>query len=93
MSIGLRSRRSRSREISSDELKPYGVAVVSLYPGLVRTERVMESALYLDLTNSEPPSFNEPAVAADPDVLRHTGNMLVAAGVASEGAMTFVRSC
>jgi NAD(P)-dependent dehydrogenase (short-subunit alcohol dehydrogenase family) len=26
------------------ELKPYGVAVVSLYPGLVRTEMVMESA-------------------------------------------------
>jgi dehydrogenase/reductase SDR family protein 1 len=26
------------------ELKPYGVAVVSLYPGLVRTEKVMEAA-------------------------------------------------
>ena len=26
------------------ELKPHGVAVVSLYPGLVRTEKVMEAA-------------------------------------------------
>jgi NAD(P)-dependent dehydrogenase (short-subunit alcohol dehydrogenase family) len=37
------------------ELKPYGVAVVSLYPGLVRTEKVMEAAKWLDLTNSESP--------------------------------------
>jgi NAD(P)-dependent dehydrogenase (short-subunit alcohol dehydrogenase family) len=35
------------------ELKPYGVAVVSLYPGLVRTEKIMEAAKWLDLTNSE----------------------------------------
>ena len=31
------------------ELKPHGVAVVSLYPGLVRTEKVMEAAAWLDL--------------------------------------------
>src|SRR5205814_790652 len=37
------------------ELKPYGVAVVSLYPGLVRTEKVMEAAQWLDMTNSESP--------------------------------------
>ena len=64
------------------ELKPYGVAVVSLYPGLVRTEKVMESAQWLDLTNSESPEFIGRAVvalAADPDVLRHTGKVLVAA--------------
>ena len=28
------------------ELRPHGVAVVSLYPGLVRTEKVMEAAAY-----------------------------------------------
>ncbi len=69
------------------ELKPHGVAVVSLYPGLVRTEKVMESANWLDLSNSESPEFIGRAVAAlavDPDVLRHTGKALVAASLAKE---------
>jgi dehydrogenase/reductase SDR family member 1 len=73
------------------ELKPYGVAVVSLYPGLVRTEKVMESAQWLDLTNSESPEFIGRAVAAlaaDPDVLRHTGKVLVAAALAIEYGFT-----
>jgi NAD(P)-dependent dehydrogenase (short-subunit alcohol dehydrogenase family) len=73
------------------ELKPHGVTVVSLYPGLVRTEKVMEAAQYLDLTNSESPDFIGRAVAAlaaDPDVLRHTGKVLVAAGVAMEYGFT-----
>ena len=69
------------------ELKPHGVAVVSIYPGLVRTEKVMEAAQWLDLTNSESPEFFGRAVAAlatDPDVLRHTGKVLVAAALAKE---------
>jgi dehydrogenase/reductase SDR family protein 1 len=73
------------------ELKRYGVTVVSLYPGLVRTEKVMESAQWLDLTNSESPEFIGRAVAAlatDPDVLRHTGSVLVAAGLAKEYGFT-----
>ncbi len=37
------------------ELREHSVAVVSLYPGLVRTERVMESAAFFDLSNSESP--------------------------------------
>src|SRR5205085_3819340 len=32
------------------ELRPHGVAVVSLYPGLVRTEKVMEAAKWLDMS-------------------------------------------
>ncbi len=71
----------------ASELEPYDVAVVSLYPGLVRTEKVMESAEWLDLTNSESPEFIGRAVAAlaaDPDVLRCTGNVLVAAALAEE---------
>ena len=75
------------------ELKPYGVAVLSLYPGLVRTEKVMESAQWLDLTNSESPEFIGRAVAAlaaDPDVLRHTGNVVVAASLAIEYGFTDV---
>jgi NAD(P)-dependent dehydrogenase (short-subunit alcohol dehydrogenase family) len=75
------------------ELKRFGVAVVSLYPGLVRTEKVMESAQWLDMTNSESPEFIGRAVAAlaaDPDVLRHTGRVLVAAAVANEYGFTDV---
>jgi NAD(P)-dependent dehydrogenase (short-subunit alcohol dehydrogenase family) len=73
------------------ELKPHGVTVVSLYPGLVRTEKVMEAAQWLDLTNSESPEFSGRAVAAlatDPDVLRHTGKVLVAAALAKEYGFT-----
>src|SRR5690242_20043336 len=73
------------------ELKPHGVAVVSLYPGLVRTEKVMEAAQWLDLTNSESPEFIGRAVAAlaaDPDVLRYTGKVLVAAALAMEYGFT-----
>ena len=73
------------------ELKAYGVAVVSLYPGLVRTEKVMEAAQWLDLTNSESPEFIGRAVVAlatDPDVLRHTGRVLVAAALAKEYGFT-----
>ena len=72
---------------SAVELRPYGVAVVSMYPGLVRTEKVMEAAEWLDLSNSESPEFIGRAVAAlaaDPDVLRHSGTVLVAAAVAAE---------
>jgi NAD(P)-dependent dehydrogenase (short-subunit alcohol dehydrogenase family) len=73
------------------ELKPHGVAVVSLYPGLVRTEKVMEAAQWLDLSNSESPEFIGRAVAAlaaDPDVLRHSGRVLIAASVAMEYGFT-----
>src|SRR5262245_41956383 len=69
------------------ELKPHGVAVVSLYPGLVRTEKVMEAAKFLDLTKSESPEFIGRAIAAlaaDPDVLRYSGKVLVAAALAME---------
>ena len=75
------------------ELTSHGVAVVSLYPGLVRTEKVMEAAAYLDLSNSESPDFIGRAVAAlaaDPDVLRHSGKVLVAAALAREYGFTDV---
>jgi NAD(P)-dependent dehydrogenase (short-subunit alcohol dehydrogenase family) len=73
------------------ELRVHGVAVVSLYPGLVRTEKVMEAAQYLDLGNSESPEFIGRAVAAlaaDPDVLRHSGKVLIAAALAAEYEFT-----
>jgi NAD(P)-dependent dehydrogenase (short-subunit alcohol dehydrogenase family) len=75
------------------ELKGHGVTVVSLYPGLVRTEKVMEAAQWLDLSNSESPEFVGRAVVAlatDPDVLRHTGKILVAADLANQYGFTDV---
>jgi dehydrogenase/reductase SDR family member 1 len=73
------------------ELKEHNVAVVSLYPGLVRTEKVMAAAQWLDLSNSESPGFIGRAVAAlanDPDVMRKSGNVLVAAALAEEYGFT-----
>jgi len=69
------------------ELEPHNVAVVSLYPGLVRTEKVMAIAEYLDLSNSESPVFIGRAVAAlaaDDAVMQKTGQVLVAASLAWE---------
>ena len=69
------------------ELKNHNVAVVSLYPGLVRTEKIMESAKWLDLSNSESPMFVGRAVAAlagDSHAIERTGRVLVAASLAEE---------
>lgn len=73
------------------ELKEYNVAAVSLYPGLVRTESVMKSAEYFDLSNSESPQFIGRAVAAlatDPSIMQKTGRTLIAADVAKEYGFT-----
>jgi dehydrogenase/reductase SDR family member 1 len=75
----------------AQELRPHGVTAVSLYPGLVRTEKVMEAAAWLDLSNSESPEFTGRAVhalAADPDVIRHSGAVLVAAQIARDYGFT-----
>ena len=66
------------------ELRPHGVTVVSLYPGLVRTEAVLAAGVF-DLSNSESPEFIGRAVAAlasDPDSLRWSGQVVVAASLA-----------
>jgi dehydrogenase/reductase SDR family protein 1 len=75
------------------ELRPHGVTVISLYPGLVRTEKVMQAAPWLDLSNSESPEFIGRAIAAlaaDSDVIRHTGAVRVAASLAIEYGFTDV---
>jgi len=73
------------------ELKEYNVAVLSLYPGLVRTESVVKAAEFFDLTNSESPQFIGRAVAAlatDPSIMQKTGKTLIAAAVAQEYGFT-----
>jgi len=73
------------------ELRPHGVAVISLYPGLVRTEAVMQAAEWLDLSNSESPEFTGRVVAAlagDVKIMERTGKVLIGAAVAEEYAVT-----
>ena len=69
-------------EYMAHELKKFNVAVVSLYPGLVRTESVMKNAKNFDMSNSESPQFIGrvvAALAADPDIMNKSGKVLVAA--------------
>jgi dehydrogenase/reductase SDR family protein 1 len=75
----------------SHELRGYNVAVVSLYPGLVRTEKVMQAAEWLDLSNSESPQFIGRAVrglAIDPRLMEKSGRVLIAASLAQEYGFT-----
>ncbi len=65
------------------ELKPHGVAAVAVSPGFVRTERVRDAGLAEDATES--PLYAGRAIAAlaaDPDVMRHSGGTLFAADLA-----------
>jgi NAD(P)-dependent dehydrogenase (short-subunit alcohol dehydrogenase family) len=75
------------------ELRAHNVAAVSLYPGLVRTESVLKAAEFFDLSNSESPQFIGRAVAAlaaDPEIMGKSGQVLVAAAVAQEYGFTDV---
>ncbi len=78
---------------AAHELRPHGVSVVSLYPGLVRTEAVLAAAEWLDLSNSESPEFIGRVIAAltaDPNVLERSGQVLVAASMAQTYDITDV---
>jgi NAD(P)-dependent dehydrogenase (short-subunit alcohol dehydrogenase family) len=69
------------------ELRPHGIAVVSLYPGMVRTEAVMAAAEWLDLSNSESPEFIGLVIAAlrrDKKLMERSGAVCVAAALAKE---------
>jgi NAD(P)-dependent dehydrogenase (short-subunit alcohol dehydrogenase family) len=79
--------------VMAAQLASRDVTAVALYPGLVRTEGVMRAADFFDLSNSESPQFVGRAVAAlaaDPQVARHTGRCLVAAELAEEYGFTDV---
>lgn len=71
------------------ELRGSGVAVISLYPGLVRTEAVVAAAKegWLDLSNSESPEFIGRVIAAlshDSRLMERSGKVVVAAEAARE---------
>jgi dehydrogenase/reductase SDR family protein 1 len=71
------------------ELRPHNVAAVSLYPGLVRTESVIDAAKSgaFNLDNSESPEFQGRVAAAlyeDRNLMDRSGKVLVTAAVARE---------
>ena len=69
------------------ELREHNVAVLSLYPGLVRTEAVLKAAAFFDLSNSESPQYIGRAIAAlasDPEIMQKSGQVLVAAALGQE---------
>ncbi len=77
------------------ELAGRGVSVVSLWPGIVRTEYVTAhiDELPFDLRHSESPELTGRAVvalAADPERARHNGKVRVVAALAAEYGFTDV---
>ena len=77
---------------AAQELRPHNVAVVSLYPGLVKTEAVVAAGVF-DLSRAESPEFVGRAVAAlasDPDVAKWSGEVVVAAALAEHYGFTDV---
>jgi len=83
-------------KMSSDmayELRSHNIAVISLYPGIVRTEAVIAAAEqgWLDISNSESPEFIGRVIAAmasDPDPMVKSGKVLIAAAEAASYGLT-----
>jgi NAD(P)-dependent dehydrogenase (short-subunit alcohol dehydrogenase family) len=79
----------------SEELRPRGVTAVAVAPGFMRTERVLaaHAAAPFDLSGTESPTYLGRAVAAlaaDPNVLRHSGQLLTAGELARTYGFTDV---
>jgi dehydrogenase/reductase SDR family protein 1 len=75
------------------ELAPFGVAAVSLWPGVVRTERLLlePERFPFDRSNMESPQLSGRAVAAlaaDPKLMTKSGQALVVAELAEEYGFT-----
>ena len=69
------------------EAENFNIAVISLYPGLVRTEGVLRAAEFFDMSNSESPEFTGRVIAAlanDPNLMDRTGKVWVGAALAQE---------
>lgn len=73
------------------ELREHGVSVISLWPGLVRTEQLLASGLDniagVPITDAETPELQGrvlAALAADPDLHQRTGSVVITAEAAAE---------
>ena len=74
-------------EDMAHEAEKFNIAVLSLYPGLVRTESVLRAAEYFDMSNSESPQFTGRVIAAlarDPKIMTRSGKVWVGAALAQE---------
>jgi dehydrogenase/reductase SDR family protein 1 len=82
----------------AEELRPHNIAAVSLWPGLVRTERtirVMEEQPEVDLSSrlgeTVSPQFIGRAVVAlatDSKIMERSGQVVIAAELAAERGFT-----
>ncbi len=77
------------------ELKPHGVAALSLWPGAVKTEFILDAvasgAVNFDLDTAESPRFTGRCIAAlamDPDLMSKTGGVYQVAELATEYRFT-----
>src|SRR5512139_2586209 len=77
------------------ELRGHGVTVVSLWPGLIRTERLLasgrETVFGVSINDTETPELQGrvvAALAADRDVHRRTGQVVITAEAAKEYDIT-----
>ena len=71
----------------AEETREHGVAIVALYPGLVRTEAVMANASYFNLENSESPEFEGLVIASlakDNLLTEKSGKVFTSAELAQE---------
>ena len=74
-------------EAMAYELSKFNVPVISLYPGIVRTEAVLENKEHFDLNNSESPEFVGMVIskiASDKKAIEKTGKILIVAKEAME---------
>jgi len=86
-----KSATDRMSLLMAEQVREHGIAVITLYPGLVRTEGILKWKEYIDLSNSESPQFVGRAIAAlaaDPRVLERSGEIAVAAELALEYGFT-----
>lgn len=77
------------------ELREHGVSVVSLWPGLVRTEQLLASGVDniagVPVSDAETPELQGrvlAAIAADPDLHERTGTVFITAEAAKEYGIT-----
>ncbi len=73
------------------ELNEHNIAAVTLYPGTVKTERVMRGSDYIDITKCESELFVGRAVAAlacDKSIMKKTGTVQLTSRLAKEYGFT-----
>ena len=71
----------------AQELTNTKISVISVYPGLVRTEAVLKNVQYFDLSNSESPQFIGRVIAQlylDSGRKQKSGKVCIAAALAVE---------